>query len=487
MICGWQRLVHQKDPYKDGLVWNFAMAVSTFDGDGLVANNGGWSAAACLDWPAELGFHVSFGLWTTAARRGTCPACHALAACLESVFPLLALLFRAYAQLDGFALLRYLILWICNAVKLSRRVPVLPSHFGWFVSGTICNGACVGLASYGYGNAALVAGVAASLLPVLLQTLPPEGHSVGASIFAEENQPAIDAIELMLRTPDGKCKLTSELDAADSGAVKKALGEGGHGAVLVHVVAGCKTGHHMPSMACVRELLEQHGERAIPVLDACQTRMADLEMRDLIAAGLAYGGLFGTFALAPDGTHEWYQVDLAEILHTFMLCFVALNVVAEKCPQYFGLAIGSVPVAVVIDVSHVLLGGELYFTKGMVLSVATSLMCMIFAPGSVSGRHFNPAATRLAATGRPEVLMPSDWGKYTDAQLVGGIAVAHRRLALYAGLAFGSCVTAGGYAIGGASSGLLDPAVSFGVAFQFRAVSHYVKAGAAGDTLLNAF
>ena len=129
--------------------------------------------------------------------------------------------------------------------------------------------------------------------------------------------------------------------------------------------------------------------------------------------------------------------------------------------------------------------------------------------------------------------MPSDWGKYTDAQLVGGIAdglvarltggevgsvglvapydwtqvavaevlytfllryvfssvaiVAHRRLALYAGLAFGSCVTAGGYAIGGASSGLLDPAVSFGVAFQFRAVSHYVKAGAAGDTLLNAF
>ncbi len=208
-------------------------------------------------------------------------------------------------------------------------------------------------------------------------------------------------------------------------------------------------------------------------------------MNMLIAVGFAYGGFFGTFALVPDGTYKWYQVGSAEILYTFMLSFVALSVVTDKCPQYFDLVIGFVLVAVVIDVSHVFLGVELCFPvwalayfafelknaglaavvtqqlrkgtdffmslsafmlvlrprygseflgasmsvltvgpqgdKGMVLSVATFSMGMTFVLGSVSCRHFNSAAICLAATGRPEVLMPSDRRKYSDAQLVGGI------------------------------------------------------------------
>ncbi len=85
-------------------------------------------------------------------------------------------------------------------------------------------------------------------------------------------------------------------------------------------------------------------------------------MNMLIAVGFAYGGFFGTFALVPDGTYKWYQVGSAEILYTFMLSFVALSVVTDKCPQYFDLVIGFVLVAVVIYVSHVLLGVELYFS-----------------------------------------------------------------------------------------------------------------------------
>mmetsp|Transcript_153000 Transcript_153000/g.490844 ORF Transcript_153000/g.490844 Transcript_153000/m.490844 type:complete len:446 (-) Transcript_153000:58-1395(-) len=66
-------------------------------------------------------------------------------------------------------------------------------------------------------------------------------------------------------------------------------------------------------------------------------------------AGLCYSTLFGdTFNLTPAAGFGWIHTALAEILYTFMLCFVVLNVaVAKKCQpnQYYGLAIGFVIVA----------------------------------------------------------------------------------------------------------------------------------------------
>jgi len=70
-----------------------------------------------------------------------------------------------------------------------------------------------------------------------------------------------------------------------------------------------------------------------------------------IAAGFSYFGLFGkAFNLGPAGDHSIVAAGLCELLYTFMLCFVVLNVaVAKKNAteggQYFGLAIGSVIVA----------------------------------------------------------------------------------------------------------------------------------------------
>eukprot|EP00933_Yihiella_yeosuensis_P064566 TRINITY_DN679_c0_g4_i1.p1 TRINITY_DN679_c0_g4~~TRINITY_DN679_c0_g4_i1.p1 ORF type:complete len:456 (+),score=106.14 TRINITY_DN679_c0_g4_i1:111-1478(+) len=84
-------------------------------------------------------------------------------------------------------------------------------------------------------------------------------------------------------------------------------------------------------------------------------------------AGLCYYMLFGkTFNLEPAAGFGWLNAGVCELLYTFMLCFVVLNVAAAKKNgkernQYYGLAIG-----------FVILAGA-------------------YGAGAVSGGCFNPA------------------------------------------------------------------------------------------------
>merc|ERR550537_545671 len=68
-----------------------------------------------------------------------------------------------------------------------------------------------------------------------------------------------------------------------------------------------------------------------------------------ITAGLSYGALFwNVFNLAPAKGFGWWEALLAEVLYTFMLCFVVLNVATAKKNegnQFYGLAIGFVIIA----------------------------------------------------------------------------------------------------------------------------------------------
>merc|ERR1719199_795245 len=67
-----------------------------------------------------------------------------------------------------------------------------------------------------------------------------------------------------------------------------------------------------------------------------------------ICAGFAYASLFGdSFGLAPAKGFSAVSAGACEVLYTFMLCFVVLNVAAVKkgCQPWFGLAIGFVIIA----------------------------------------------------------------------------------------------------------------------------------------------
>jgi len=141
-------------------------------------------------------------------------------------------------------------------------------------------------------------------------------------------------------------------------------------------------------------------------------------------------------------------------------------------------------------------------------SIAASLMCMIFALGTCSGAHFNPAVTAaIVCSGRGKC-SAKDGAMYAGVQIVGGICAAFTYSAMmngetfalkpagykwsqvlvaefvftfvlafvvlsvatvksalseYFGFAIGMCVTVGGCAIGKVSGGSLNPAVSIGI------------------------
>jgi len=329
-----------------------------------------------------------------------------------------------------------------------------------------------------------------------------------------------------------------------------------------------------------------------------------------ILAGLSYGvTLWHVFNLAPTPGFHWWQAALAELIYTFMLCFVVLNVACSKAHQgknqFFGLAIGFVVIAGGYGAGHIsggcfnpavawgidvssagigfgwclaytifeLVGAVLaailfkvcrpeegrddpdplekyeigsrlvseflgtYIlvltvglnviggSKAPVFSIACSLMCMIFALGSCSGAHFNPAVTVAILLSGRGAISGGDAGAYIGTQITAGIcasltyaameggktfplgpgkghgmpqaalaeifftfllcfvvlsvATVKSPLSEYFGLAIGSCVTAGGYAIGAVSGGSLNPAVSIGISS-----AHVLGGGAFVNCLL---
>lgn len=148
------------------------------------------------------------------------------------------------------------------------------------------------------------------------------------------------------------------------------------------------------------------------------------------------------------------------------------------------------------------------------LSIAASLMCMIYAVGDISGGHFNPAVTLAVFMCRRDKITGTRVFVYISAQLIGaligaitytliaghsfalapGVAVSwlsaglaeglftfvlcfvvlavcttekglarHGELTDFYGFAIGMCVTVGGFAVGPLSGASMNPALSFAI------------------------
>ena len=157
---------------------------------------------------------------------------------------------------------------LCRAMKTGGKLASIITATGEVGSGT---------------NDAAIGRHFSPMLPAQHQC--PE-HKVGGSIFPEGSTPDVDTILLKLRNAEGGRYSIEDLDQFVRDAVAKALGEDGYSVVIVHVVAGSKTGSIMPSLHVVADLLCEYGDRVMPVVDACQTRMQDVGLQSLIENGL---------------------------------------------------------------------------------------------------------------------------------------------------------------------------------------------------------
>jgi aquaporin Z len=359
--------------------------------------------------------------------------------------------------------------------------------------------------------------------------------------------------------------------------------------VAIYTFGGISGANFNPAVSCTLGITKQLGGPGMDWKDVGIYSVVQIVAG--VVAGFSYFALFGkAFNLGPAKGFGLVEAGMCELLYTFMLCFVVLNVaVATKTTpnHYYGLSIGFViiagaygagavsggcfnpAVAIGIDVSSAHLGigwcavylvfeligaalaaglfkvvrpvefggaeetsimakltSEFIGTFILVLtvglnvlgksqagafSIAASLMCMIYALGDVSGANFNPAVTLAIFCSKLSDMSPAEAGSYMVAQVLGGISAAFTYAGIYHGqtfplgpakgygwhqvavaeivftfvlclvvlcaavspktktdtafgLAIGSCVTVGGFAIGGISGGSLNPAVSFGIA-----------------------
>jgi hypothetical protein len=83
----------------------------------------------------------------------------------------------------------------------------------------------------------------------------------------------VQAMQVFLRdTTTGEVKRPDAIDRKVEKIVSQAIESGEYRVVVLHCVAACKTGHSVPSVACVQKLATKYGDRVMPVMDACQMR-----------------------------------------------------------------------------------------------------------------------------------------------------------------------------------------------------------------------
>jgi len=98
-------------------------------------------------------------------------------------------------------------------------------------------------------------------------------------------------VNLFMRDACGRLLSPEARDARVEEAVAQAaaeLGAGGlprYGSIVVHMVVGSKTGKCMPSAACLDRMVSRYGKLVVPVVDACQGRMGESDIREHLDKG----------------------------------------------------------------------------------------------------------------------------------------------------------------------------------------------------------
>lgn len=93
----------------------------------------------------------------------------------------------------------------------------------------------------------------------------------------------VDLTEVPVRDDDGNAYDSGTIAAAMRKAVDATLGEGLH--PLLHIVHGSKTGLILPTLADIKALVADYGDRLSLVVDACQARVTTEAIHDYLDMG----------------------------------------------------------------------------------------------------------------------------------------------------------------------------------------------------------
>ena len=113
--------------------------------------------------------------------------------------------------------------------------------------------------------------------PVKVSSFPAPCRSAGDGVVNGERLPAIHkladmrAIELVARCSENG-EVLDGYDQMVEATCREALAENPYRVIVMHVVAGSKTGLCVPSPSVAERLKAEFGDRIICVLDACQMR-----------------------------------------------------------------------------------------------------------------------------------------------------------------------------------------------------------------------
>jgi hypothetical protein len=108
------------------------------------------------------------------------------------------------------------------------------------------------------------------------------GREVGAPIPGLDVD-RLDWVDVEIRDRDGRARRGFDIDAEIEAHVEYGLDRGRR--VIVHVIAGSKTGLHHPEAAWVRRYREGHPGELRVVVDAAQGRLTAATVRDYLDAG----------------------------------------------------------------------------------------------------------------------------------------------------------------------------------------------------------
>eukprot|EP00933_Yihiella_yeosuensis_P030625 TRINITY_DN2423_c1_g1_i1.p1 TRINITY_DN2423_c1_g1~~TRINITY_DN2423_c1_g1_i1.p1 ORF type:complete len:451 (-),score=106.37 TRINITY_DN2423_c1_g1_i1:64-1416(-) len=270
--------------------------------------------------------------------------------------------------------------------------------------------------------------------------------------------------------------------------------------VSIYSLGGISGANFNPAVSFSLALSKQMGGPGMSWSDA--SKYMATQAAAGVLAGLTYVAIFQkSFNLTPGKGFGWLNSCLAELLYTFMLCFVVLNVAAAKKNsiekgQYYGIAIGFVIIAGAYGAGAIS-GGCFNPAVALGVDAASAMLgfgnCFAWIVAEIIGAALATVAFK--------VVRPEDFGEpSSDISIIASEFLGTFFLVLTVGLnvmasskaaafSIGAGLTSMIYALGDVSGAHFNPAVTTAIRISGRCpdlnekMGKYIGAQMAGGIL----